>query len=290
MVRLDLVLPNEGGAALQTVRDAPLYEAMGYTGLWFTDHVIYYKTFPTFYGAYWLELLSTLSYVAATTSKVRLGLGVLVVPHRDAVLAAKMLATLDQLSGGRVDLGVGTGWAIDEFKGLGRVGLFEKRGAYTNEALDVFKLCWTKKGALAFEGQFTKFEGMEFEPKPVQAKIPLWIASSGVPVPNGPAMRRVARYADVWHPTGYEGQILLAAEVTAGKAIIDDLAGRAIPWSIRLHDVGSWAMPKIVDLLGIYRDAGCYQIAVDLGPHSAAGLHEKAESLAIACRDAGIVG
>lgn len=278
-MRLDLVLPNEGEAALDIVRAAPCYEAMGYAGLWFTDHVVYYKTFPTFYGPYWLELLSTLAYVAAITKTVRLGLGILVVPHRDAVLAAKMLATLDQLSGGRIDLGVGTGWAIDEFKGLGRGDVFEHRGAFTNEALDVFRLCWTQKGELSFEGRFTRFENMEFEPKPVQPHVPVWIGSSGVPDAKGPVLRRVARHADIWHPTGFEGQILTTSELIAGKSVIDDLAGRDIPWSVRLHDVGHWEMPKIVDLLCTYRDAGCFQVAIDLGPQAPAPLLEKAEAL-----------
>ncbi len=285
-MRLDIVLPNEGPSALEVIRSALAFEEMGYHGLWLTDHVVYHREYPSFYGATWLELLASLSHVAALTSRIRLGLGILVVPYRDGVLTAKMLATIDQLSGGRVDLGIGTGWAEPEFASLGRGDVFARRGAVTNETLEVFELCWRETGPLSFAGEFHRFADMEFEPKPVQRpRIPIWIGSSGVPDPAGSVLRRVARFADVWHPTGYEGQILTPAELVAGKTVIDALAGRDIPFSVRLHDVGHWPLSQLLDLLGSYSDAGCIEVAVDLGPMSAGALRDRAEELIVAARN-----
>lgn len=289
-MRIDLVLPNEGEGSLQIIRHSARYEEIGFSGLWFTDHVVAYKSFPTFYGSYWLECLSILSYVAAITSTIRLGLGILVVPYRDGVLTAKMLAGIDQLSAGRLDLGVGTGWAKDEFIGLGREDLFNRRGAYTNEALEVFRYCWQSRGALTFEGRFHHFSDMEFEPKPVQApSIPIWIGSSGVPDPNGAPLKRVAKYADVWHPTGFEGQILTREELVNGKSVIDGLAERSIPMSVRLHSVGHWPTERLVDLLAAYKDIGCIQVAVDLGIHDPNELLDRAEQLYRAVERAAIL-
>ena len=83
----------------------------------------------------WGEPVASLAWIAGVTSKIRLGIGVLVVPYRDPVLTAKMVATIDQLSGGRLDLGVGTGWARSEYHALGRGALFADRGAVTDDWL-----------------------------------------------------------------------------------------------------------------------------------------------------------
>ena len=122
-MRIDLVLQNEGPFAEQACKAAPEYEAMGFDGLWLTDHVIGVSAYQPVYGGNWLEILSTLAYLAGVTKKVRLGTGVLVLPYRNPVLTAKIISTVDVLSGGRVDLGIGTGWSRAEFTAPG-VGPF----------------------------------------------------------------------------------------------------------------------------------------------------------------------
>ena len=231
-------------------------ERMGFDGLWLTDHVVGFEIFEPVYGDYWFETLTALAYVAAITDNIRLGIGVLVVPYRDAALTAKMLAGIDVLSNGRIDLGIGTGWARAEFFALGRQHLYERRGAYTNEALDVMQACWNAEGDVAFSGEFHLFRKMRFQPRPLQQpRIPLWIGSRGTaPAP----LRRAAKYADYWHPTG-----LSPDELRRGSEVIDELAGRSVATSIRGQVASDASVGELQDWLGSYREAGCAQAAVD---------------------------
>jgi probable F420-dependent oxidoreductase len=252
-MRLDIVLPNTGNYALEAVQSASTFEAMGFTGLWLTDHVLGVDGY-TIYGDYWLEILATLSYLAGTTKTIRLGTGVLVIPYRDPVLTAKMLSTIDVLSGGRVDLGIGTGWTRREFIALGRGDLYEERGAVTDEALDVFMTCW-KGGEFSHQGKWSRSSKVRFEPVPIQTpRPPFWIGARGLaPAP----LRRAAKYADFWHPTG-----LTPDELREGGERLDAMAGRAIPRTIRMRPPSDAEETR--DLLRSYREAGCVQAAVDL--------------------------
>ncbi len=255
-MRVDIVVPNEGPYAEQAIASCPDLEGMGFDGLWLTDHVVGFEVFQPVYGDYWLEALSTLAYLAGTTEKIRLGIGVLVIPYRDAVFAAKSLATIDTLSNGRVDLGVGTGWSRAEFFALGRQAQFERRGPYTNEALDVMQACWSAEGDVAFSGDFHSFRKVRFQPRPVQQpRIPFWVGSRGT---ASAPLRRAAKYADYWHPTG-----LSPEEISEGSQVINDLAGRSVPTSLRGQIASDASVAEIQDWLGSYRDAGCVQVAAD---------------------------
>ena len=140
------------------------------------------------------EQLIELAFVAARTSKLRLVTSVMVVPHRPAVLAAKQLATIDTLSGGRVTLGIGAGWMKEEFEALG-LPAFEARGKVTDEYIAAFKELWTKDRP-RFSGEFVKFDKVTFAPKPPQkGGIPIWVGGE-----SGPALRRTAKYGDAWYP------------------------------------------------------------------------------------------
>jgi len=250
-MRLDVVLPNTGPYAREAIAEAARFEEMGYAGLWLTDHVIGAPEY-TFYGAYWLEILTSLAHVAGSTQTIRLGTGVLVVPYRDPVWTAKMLATIDVLSGGRLDVGIGTGWTQREFEALGRGALYADRGAVTDEALDVFMQCWTG-GELSHQGRWSQSSKIRFAPTPVQApRPPFWIGARGLaPAP----MRRAAKYADVWHPTG-----LTPEEVREGGERLDALAGRKIARSVRLRVADP---ADALERARRFRDAGCFQVALD---------------------------
>lgn len=269
-MRLDLVVPNEGPFANQAVQGAPLFEDLGYDGLWFTDHIIGLDAYAPVYGPYWLEMLTVMAHVAARTKRVRLGAGVLVAPYRDPVTAAKILATLDVLSGGRVDLGIGAGWARREFAAVGRGEVFEDRGPFTNEVLDVMLQCW-KGGRVAFEGRWFKFEKIDFQPVPAQGeRVPLWIGGRGL---GAAPLRRAARYADVWHPTG-----LSAEDLRSGGERLDEMAGRKVPRSVRLRGDGDPG--EVTERLAAYRDAGCMQVALALDePQTFAEFARAAEAL-----------
>ncbi len=139
------------------------------------------------------EQLIELAFVAARTTKLKLVTSVMVVPHRPAVLAAKQLATIDTLSGGRVILGIGAGWMKEEFEALGTPP-FAERGKVTDEYIAAFKELWTKDKP-SFNGTYVKFDKITFAPKPAQKAIPIWVGGE-----SGPALRRTAKLGDAWYP------------------------------------------------------------------------------------------
>jgi len=257
-MRLGLVINNNGAPALEAVRRLPaLAEEAGYDSVWVTDHVVGVRSFEPVYGGTWMEPVTSLTYMAATTSRIRLGMGVLVVPYRDPVLTAKMIATIDRLSDGRVDLGIGTGWAKSEYHALGRGVFFEPRGKVTDESIALMLRCW-EGGEFGWDGEFFRFRNIRFDPVPVQRpRVPLWIGSrTGQAAP----IRRVAKYADVWHPTG-----LSPAELRRTGDELDDRAGRAVRRTVRLSRSDADGAAAWIDLLGAYRDVGCDEAAIDFG-------------------------
>jgi probable F420-dependent oxidoreductase len=264
-----LVLPsNEPGGAAVLGELSANAEQWGYGSLWFTDHVVGVRAMAGVYGAYWLDPLVAMTWVAAKTSTIRLGTGVLVLPHRDAVLTAKMVASIDVFSGGRVDLGVGTGWSRAEFRALGIAERFEPRGKVTNEAIEVFRACWAG-GEVEYHGEFFDFRHIEFEPVPAQPRLPIWVGGD-----SAPALRRTAKYADVWHPHD------LAPEDLATKAEqIDEQAGHAVTRSIRLaltpDDVAGLA-----DLVDAYLAVGCASVVIDFRSQPAQAVSVLAEKAA----------
>ncbi len=141
------------------------------------------------------EQLMTAMFIAAKTSRLRIVTSVMVVPHRPAVLTAKLLATLDVLSKGRLTLGIGAGWMREEFEAVGTPP-FDERGAVTDEYMMACKALW-EQDEPRFEGKYTNFTGVVFQPKPVQSPIPIWVGGE-----SNPALRRTARYGDAWYPIG----------------------------------------------------------------------------------------
>ena len=142
------------------------------------------------------EQLTVLAYLAAVTDTIRLLTSVTVLPYRAPVLTAKILATIDVLSGGRLDVGCGAGWMREEFEALGSPP-FERRGAVTNEFIAAFRELWGSESPV-FAGRYVGFSGLAFEPKPVQRPgPPIWIGGE-----SPPAVRRAARCGDVWYPFG----------------------------------------------------------------------------------------
>ena len=143
-----------------------------------------------------MEQITLLSYIAGQTNKIRLVTSVLIVPHRNPLVAAKSLATLDVLSGGRLVVGVGVGWMREEFQALGQPP-FEEPGAVTDEYIRAFKELWTEDDP-QFEGKYISFDNISLLPKPVQKPHPpIWVGGE-----SRPALRRTAELADGWYPLG----------------------------------------------------------------------------------------
>ena len=149
-------------------------------------------TFPVPPTDIFLEPLTALAVVSAVTERVKLGTTVLVLPHRHPVLAAKIIATLDSLSGGRVIVGAGVGWMRDEIELFGVP--YERRGVWSDEALSAMKRCWADERS-KHAGEFFHFDDVGCYPKPAQEPYPpLWIGGR-----TPAAYRRVARFGDGFH-------------------------------------------------------------------------------------------
>ena len=143
-----------------------------------------------------LDTLASIAFIAGRTRTMRLLTSVMVVPHRPPLLTAKMISTIDVLSGGRVTIGCGAGWMEEEFKAL-QLPDFAERGRVTDEYLNVFKTVWTNEVA-SFDGDYVSFSNVSTLPLPVQnPHPPLWIGGESTP-----AMRRAARLGDAWYPIG----------------------------------------------------------------------------------------
>ena len=144
----------------------------------------------------WPEQLTTLGFLADVTKKIRLVTSVMIVPYRNPILTAKMLATLDVLSKGRLTVGVGVGWMEEEFTALGAPP-FAQRGVVTNEYLRAFKELWTSDNP-TFDGRYCRFSDLTFLPKPVQKPHPpIWVGGQ-----SRRAIRRAAELGYAWHPVG----------------------------------------------------------------------------------------
>ena len=199
MAQYSFRLPNADYLGFPATRQAIIEtackaEELGFDALFVNDHVIVDDA-PR--SAPWRNVydpLMVLSHVAARTSTVLLGTSVLIMPYRNPIVTAKMVATLDQLSGGRAIAGVGAGWNEAEYDALGVP--YHERGARTTEYLRLWQACW-EPGPTTFHGRFFSFDQMHVSPKPLQQPHPpIWIGGS-----SHASLRRAARFAQVWQPT-----------------------------------------------------------------------------------------
>jgi probable F420-dependent oxidoreductase len=187
------------------VQVAQAAERAGFAFISVNDHVIVPgqlgSAYPYTQGGAWaaaehghcFDQLAALAFLAGCTSRLKLLTSVMVVPHRPPIATAKMLATIDVLSGGRLILGVGAGWMKEEFALLGAA--FAQRGAVTDEYLQAFKALWTQERP-SYAGKHVNFQNVIFEPKPIQKPHPpIWVGGE-----SPAAWRRALRLGDAWYP------------------------------------------------------------------------------------------
>jgi probable F420-dependent oxidoreductase len=207
-MRYGFYLPTRGPTAtragvLALAREG---ERLGLHSAMIADHIVFPLESESAYpytvdrkhpgGGDALETFSILGVVAGATERLRLVTSVLVLPYRNPVLTAKMVASLDVLSGGRVTLGVGVGWLKEEFEALDSPE-FDRRGAVTDEWITIFKQLWSQSPA-SFTGQFYAYDDIRAEPFPLQKPHPpIWVGGH-----SKAALRRTARHGDGWHPVG----------------------------------------------------------------------------------------
>lgn len=181
-------------------------ETYGFHSVMIADHIVFpteiQSPYPyTVSGAFpghgdAMEQLTLMAFVAAKSTVLRLVTSVMILPYRNPVLTAKMLATIDVLSRGRVTVGAGVGWLREEFEALDAPD-FTRRGAVSNEYIQIFKTLWTQDPA-TFTGEFYQFNALRCLPQPVQKPHPpIWIGGH-----SRAALRRAAQYGDGWHPVG----------------------------------------------------------------------------------------
>jgi probable F420-dependent oxidoreductase len=200
---LDIGIISTGGPPDIVERYVQTAEAAGFASLWASEHVVFFEDYaPTYpYAASgrppmeadtaMMEPLNLLSFIAAKTKRIRLGTGVFLLPQRNPVYTAKETATVDVLSGGRLDFGIGVGWLREEFEAVDVP--FEERGARCDEYIEILKRLWTKDIA-EFSGRFYELAPCIQKPHPVQRPHPPILVGGT----SAPAIRRAARLGDGW--------------------------------------------------------------------------------------------
>lgn len=195
-----------------TLESARAMDAAGVDRLVVSDHVVFGENFdayadpskggqaggrqPTGPDGAWLEPVTVLTAVAASTTRIRLGTCVLLAALRRPAVLAKQLATLDVVSNGRIDIGVGVGWQREEYDAAGLP--FEGRGRLLDHTLEVCQVLWTQQRA-SYAAEELAFDAIHQMPKPVQpGGVPLWISGTV----NKAVARRIARFGSGWIPWG----------------------------------------------------------------------------------------
>jgi probable F420-dependent oxidoreductase len=231
-MKFDLWMPTASPMTTPELLDAVAEgaEARGIGTIWVGEHVVLFEHYESHYpyaedgripappGSGLLEPMVTLTYLAARTSTVRLGTAMLLLPQRNPVYVAKEVSSLDWLSGGRVDLGIGVGWLKEEFDALNVP--WERRGRRTDEYLEVLRTLWVDNPS-SFHGETYDLPACEMYPKPVQQPHPpLHIGGE-----TTAALRRAARHSQGWHTFNRS-----PAELATGLMALDvelEAAGRS---------------------------------------------------------------
>jgi probable F420-dependent oxidoreductase len=204
--------PSDPGGWESLVEQIEILEAAGIDRAAVSDHVVFGDSLedygrpelggaasgmqPTGPDGHWLEPLTTLAFLAGKTTSIRLATGILLAALRRPVVLAKSAATLDVLSGGRLDLGVGVGWQRAEYDSAGLE--FSQRGRLLDHTLEVCQTLWREPWA-SYETEELAFEGIHMEPKPLQpGGVPIWVSGTV----NPRVVQRLARFGVGWIPWG----------------------------------------------------------------------------------------
>lgn len=192
-LRVGVVLPTYRRLAnpANIKRAAELSESLGFDSVWVTDHIVVPAASVEAFGPTFFEAVTTMAYVAGFTSRVLIGAAILIVPYRHPLLLAKMLASADQLSGGRLIVGAGLGWLDTESELMGVP--HKRRARIADEALAAMRACWDSDTP-EFAGEIYSFSGLHFSPRPhAGRRLPVLVGGA-----SSAALRRAARLGDGW--------------------------------------------------------------------------------------------
>jgi probable F420-dependent oxidoreductase len=254
-VQIGIHLPQAGSKASPAlIRDhARRAEALGFSDIWVSEHIIVpRKQFPR--SPLFYDPVLTLTWVAAVTERVRLGTSVLVLPMRHPLPLAKELSTLQNLSDGRLILGVGVGWLEAEFAALGAP--FHQRGRRMDEGIEMMKAVWSQD-PVNFDAKYIPAEIREMTMLPQPAKpIPMWHGSR-----TEAAHRRTVRIGDGWH-----GSQVTPEEVAPVVARLRrDRPEPEFTISVRTHWAGK-DTGELRERIGAYETAGVQHVMIH--PHN----------------------
>jgi probable F420-dependent oxidoreductase len=287
-------LPTQGPVATREalMTFARRAEEHRMASLWVSDHVVFpvmgnsdYPSgrFPHAPMTPYLEPVVALTAAAMCTEHARLGSSVFILGHRNPVVMAKMLTTIDTLSNGRLICGVGVGWWREEFAALGVP--FDARGRRADEAIRIFKELWTADEP-TFEGEFYRFRDIGFAPKPVQKPHPpIWIGGH-----TAAAFRRVIALGDGWHASSQSPE-QMRDHLTHLRRLADDM-GRPfdeLEISLRLKltaEAVQDSRQAVIDQYCAYRELGLSHLAVDFRRDDLSQMLETLELVATEIRPA----
>ena len=211
-MQFGLVMPNFAAwFTPEHIRETmSLAEELGYESVWVNDHVIFPGNMADHYGNEFKDPLTVLPFMAACSTSLMLGTTVLVIPYRPPIQTAKMLATIDYLSGGRLIVGIGSGHEPTESEVLGLA--YDERGPMTDEYMKIMVELWTNERA-SFEGKYYSFNEVKPLIHPIQKPFPKFFMGGT----STPTWRRIVEYGGGWHPSGQNAEQLAphAAKIRA---------------------------------------------------------------------------
>lgn len=268
------VVPNNFGVEdpMRLVDLAVEAEALGFNSVWVNHHVLnvgYVK--DRLEHAPYHDALVTLSWIGAATQHIRIGTSVLVMPYLHPMVLAKELATLDNLSGGRLVVGLGVGSNPEENDLLGMVP-YVARGRYSNEFIEVLKCLWTQPNA-SYHGEFFDFDDLISSPKPTQQPHPPILTGGNRP----PALRRAGGLCDGWHGLNLPPDSIRKRLPAIADAATD--AGRPVPQEVSVRLDMRQINPELV---ADYADAGATELVVSL---ASGDIEENREALQLFAQD-----
>jgi alkanesulfonate monooxygenase SsuD/methylene tetrahydromethanopterin reductase-like flavin-dependent oxidoreductase (luciferase family) len=286
-----LILPSyRRGASVESIDASSAAVArLGWHSVFTTDHLLVEPSARSDDYVNVFEAVSTTVHVAAKQPALKVGVSIIVVPMRNAVVLAKELATIDALSDGRLIAGVGGGWNRTEFGFVGAADRFGRRGAYLDEAIAIWRQLWSGNEG-PFKGRFHEWEEVRFAPLPAQGvDLPIWVGGR-----DEHALQRAGRLGQAYHASsaGHD-QMAVRAPIVLSAA---EAAGRPAPLlstRVRVHFGPSEASfymiagtpEQMIGELRAYEAAGVGHLAFDFAetdPDKVVGLIERFDAEVLA--------
>ncbi|MGH7373275.1 MAG: TIGR03619 family F420-dependent LLM class oxidoreductase [Candidatus Rokuibacteriota bacterium] len=277
-MKLGICLPHYGRSIepSRLIQVAARAEEVELDSVWVTDHVVVPRDVSLIYRDAMLDPLAVLPWLAGVTERIALGTSVIVAPYRSPLPVAKLLASVDVLSGGRLIVGVAVGWLEGEFEALGVP--FRERGRRTDEAIELFRTVWTEEYP-TITTDHHELTAVKASPMPLQKpRPPILVGGS-----SEAALRRAARLGDGWHASSVPPSVFRASALAVGNywkeakregepqltlrvpLLIDGIHRPAVdPALLGTRHVVRGSIANVARELRQYQTAGCDHIALEV--------------------------